>query len=74
MIIRTCMKHTMKGVYFIKNNNYLSMHWPLEHFLQPRHKSLVPYLHCPAVQVSVAPEQSSSVVHPFVIEKCIKLR
>ena len=33
------------------------MHCPLEHFLRPVHKSLVPHLHCPAVQVSVAPEQ-----------------
>ena len=68
----------LKTVYIFKNNDYVSMHCPSEHMdlvgQLAEHISLVPHLHCPAVQVSVAPEQSPSVAHPFVIEKCINLR
>ena len=47
------------------------MHCPSEHFLSwyqdDMQISLVPHLHWPSVHVSVAPEQSSSTLHPVVI-------
>ena len=63
----------------IKCQNYShfpSEHLPVKYGKQPypvhsKHISLVPHLHCPSVQVSVAPVQSSLVLHPIVIRKCI---
>jgi len=57
---------------------YQSSHCPSEHFPfltlhSHKHISFAPHLHCPAVHVSVAPEQSPLVVHPIVIRKCMKL-
>ena len=58
--------------HFFKNNDYASIHCPSEHIFgenidDATHISFVPHLHCPFVHVSVAPEQSSSVLHPVVM-------
>ena len=63
--------------YFCKNSDYVLMHCPSEHLLQSmpyhwqslgdKHTSFVPHVHFPFVHVSVAPEQSSSPLHPVVI-------
>ena len=62
----------LKTVYIFKNSDYVSMHCPSEHMdlvgQLAEHISLVPHLHCPAVHVSLAPEQSALVTHPVVIK------
>ena len=52
-----------QNLKYMEIDNWLPMHFPLEHVSGDEHSSFKPHLHFPAVHVSASPAQSSLVIH-----------